>query len=229
MSNVDEAASLDELEAEFGKQAVEVKDVEPLMGAAHLATSKRKPGGKKDESAAKAFFASSRFLVFAFVFMAVIGFGTVSTFEEESSIENDKYGVVEDEGVMEKRQDEKREKAEMRFERAEASKTNRAIINDAYEMCKEMQHHTLSAAQNQTLVQYATTLGYKEATLCQSVTQFLHEADFFKEKKGNTGVTHPQSCGAAAAGTAPLAAPLCHALRRLRRLRRLLELDTRWR
>jgi hypothetical protein len=130
-SQLDEAASLDDLEAEFGKQeSVEIKDVEPLMGAAHLATSKRKPGGKKDESAAKAFFASSRFMLFAFVFTAVIGFGMIMTFEEESGIENDKYGVVEDEGVMEKKADEKREKAEMRFERAEASKTNRAIIND---------------------------------------------------------------------------------------------------
>jgi hypothetical protein len=59
-------------------------------------------------------------------------------------------------------------------------------------MCKEMKAHTLSAAQNHTLIQYATTLGYKEATLCQSVTQFLHEADFFKAKKGNTGVKHPK-------------------------------------
>ena len=69
--------------------------------------------------------------ILLFMFMPMsFAFGMIMTFEEESGIENDKYGVVEDEGVMEKKADEKREKAEMRFERAEASKTNRAIIND---------------------------------------------------------------------------------------------------
>ena len=182
---LDEAASLDELEAEFGKLEPVVKDTERLMGEAHMASSKRKSGSKKEESAAKAFFASSRFMMFAFIFMGVIGFGMMMTFEEESGIEGDKYGVVEDEGVVERRKDNEIDKQEMRFERAESGATNRAVIKDAYNLCETAKYHALTAGQNRTLGQYALTLGYKRNSLCGTVTRFYHEANFFKDKKSN--------------------------------------------